>query len=118
MPPSRKRIRKVNGLLMMFTTPLIAYAFAIASPQRPRLFVMVWTIVAGLVLLVLLLALGDIINTWFMSFSARRELRRQLAAARAQLASLNPVHSPTSPPIPVSSSPSNSQDPSPPPPRR
>jgi hypothetical protein len=88
MPASRKRIRKVNGILMMFTTPLVAYAFAIVSPQRARLFVMVWMIVAGLVTLVLLLALLDVANTWRVTWMERRELRRQMELARAALKAL------------------------------
>src|ERR1043165_8998496 len=60
MPASRKRIRRANGLLMMFTVPLVAYAFGIATPARARVFVMVWMIVAGLVMLVLSLALLDV----------------------------------------------------------
>lgn len=85
MPASRKRIRKVNGFLMMFTTPLVACAFAIVSPSRARLFVMVWMIVAGLVTLVLLLAILDMANTWRMSWAEKRELRWQIDAARAAL---------------------------------
>src|SRR5215510_3061619 len=85
MPASRRRIRKVNGFLMMFTTPLAAYAFAVVSPSRARLFVMVWMIVAGLVTLVLLLALLDMANTWRMTWAEKRELRRQVDAARAAL---------------------------------
>jgi len=85
MPASRRRIRKVNGFLMMFTTPLVGYAFAMASPSKARLFVMVWMIVAGLVTLVLLLALLDMINTWRMTLAEKRELRRQIDVARAAL---------------------------------
>ena len=82
MPASRKRIRRVNGLLMMFTVPLVAYAFGIATPARPRVFVMVWMIVAGLVMLVLSLALLDVVNTWRVTRRQRRELRKQIASAR------------------------------------
>jgi hypothetical protein len=88
MPASRKRIRKINGILMMFTTPLAAYAFAVATPARARLFVMVWMVVAGLVTLVLLLALLDVANTWRVTWTERREMRRQLDIARAAMQAL------------------------------
>jgi hypothetical protein len=82
MPASRRRIRKVNGLLMMFTVPLVAYAFGVASPSQARLFVMVWMIVAGLVFLVLMLAMLDIVNTWRVTWNERRQLKRQIDSAK------------------------------------
>lgn len=83
MPASRKRIRRVNGLLMMFTVPLTAYAFGIVSPQQGRLFVMVWMIVFGLVFLVLSLAVLDMMNTWRMTWREKRALKQQVDAAKA-----------------------------------
>ncbi len=83
MPASLKRIRRVNGLLMMFTVPLAAYAFGIANPARMRLFVMVWTIVFGLVFLVLALAVLDMLNTWRVTWREKRELKQQVDAAKA-----------------------------------
>jgi hypothetical protein len=82
MPASRKRIRKVNGLLMMFTVPLVAYAFGVANPSNARVFVMVWMIVAGLVFLVLMLAMLDIVNTWRVTWKERRQLKRQIDSAK------------------------------------
>src|SRR6476659_3985942 len=82
MPHSRRRIRKVNGLLMMFTVPLVAYAFGVASPSQARVFVLVWMIVAGLVFLVLMLAMLDIVNTWRVTWNERRQLKRQIDSAK------------------------------------
>jgi len=82
MPASRRRIRTVNGVLMMFTIPMLAYAFGVATPDRPRLFGMVWTLVVGLLAIVLFLAALDIANTWRLNWLARRELRRQIVEAR------------------------------------
>lgn len=88
MPPTRKRIRTVNGVLMMFTIPLAAAAFSIIPPTQPhtRLFLMAWVLVVGLILLVLSLAMLDIANTFLMHRRERVELRRQIAEARALLA--------------------------------
>lgn len=86
MPASRKRIRIVNGMLMMFTIPLTAMAFSAIAPTQQRLFVMLWMLVVGLIVLILLLAIADLANTWLMHRTERRALRVQLAAARALLA--------------------------------
>jgi hypothetical protein len=88
MPDSRRRIRTVNGVLMMFTTPLLAYAFGLADPARPRVFVIVWVLVAGLVTLILFLALSDMLNTWRLNALERRELRRQLELGKQEAAAL------------------------------
>ena len=42
-------------------------------------------VVAGLVTLVLLLALLDMANTWRMTWAEKRELRRKIEGARAAL---------------------------------
>ncbi len=88
MPPARKRIRTVNSLLMMFTIPLTAAAFSLVPPAQPhtRLFVMLWMLVAGLIVLVLFLAMVDIVITFFAHRAERAELRRQIIAARAVIA--------------------------------
>lgn len=82
-PATRKRIRTVNGLLMMFTIPLIAAAFAFIPPTNTRLFLMTWILVVGLIVLVLGLALLDIGASMLMHRRERAELRRQIAEARA-----------------------------------
>jgi cytochrome bd-type quinol oxidase subunit 2 len=88
MPPARKRIRTVNSLLMMFTIPLTAAAFSLVPPAQPhtRLFVMLWMLVAGLIVIVLFLAMVDIVITFLAHRAERAELRRQIAAARAVIA--------------------------------
>lgn len=85
MPASRKRIRIVNGLLMMLATPAAAYAFGVASTEDQRRFVLAWVLVGGLLLMVIFLALLDILNTSRLHLRERAELRRDLASARAAL---------------------------------
>lgn len=82
-PATRKRIRTVNGLLMMFTIPLIAAAFAFIPPTNTRLFVMSWVLVVGLIVLVLMLAILDMGASFLMHRKERAELRRQVIEARA-----------------------------------
>jgi hypothetical protein len=88
MPPGRRRIRTVNGLLMMFTIPLTAAAFSLVPPAQPhtRLFVMLWMLVAGLIVIVLSLAIVDVVHTFVIHRAERAELRRRLAEARAVIA--------------------------------
>lgn len=77
MPASRRRIRIVNGLLMLFTLPLAAYALGVADPASDkRGFVLAWMLVTGAVVVVLLVALVDLFNTWRLH---RLELRNMIA---------------------------------------
>jgi hypothetical protein len=73
MPAPRKRIRSVCGGLMLVSVPVFAYAFGIASPAKPRQFVLAWMIASSLLMLVLLIAALDLAYT---AWEARRELSR------------------------------------------
>jgi hypothetical protein len=77
MPASRRRIRSMNGLLLLMLPPLMTYALTIASPQRPTVFVFAWCAVAALLALIVFLALLDAANTLRLHRRALRELRRQ-----------------------------------------
>ena len=85
VPPSRWRIRAVNGLLMLVSVPLVAYAFGIATPDKPGVFVMVWTLVTGVLAVVLLLAGIDMLNTWRLLNAQRARRRTELQDARRAL---------------------------------
>ncbi|MBX3380088.1 MAG: hypothetical protein KF805_08320 [Phycisphaeraceae bacterium] len=63
MPASRKRIRTLNGWIMLFLVPIGAAAFGVESPSDPRLFVLVWSIVILMLVLLIGLALLDMMNT-------------------------------------------------------
>jgi hypothetical protein len=90
MPAARKRIRTANGVLMMFTIPLAAAAFSLIAPSaaQSRIFVMTWMLVAGLIVLILFLAVLDLGNTFLMHRKERAELRRQILEARAIMAAV------------------------------
>lgn len=77
-PESRVRIRTVNGFVMMVTTCLAAYGFGIVTPDRAGMFVLAWTAVAGLIGIVVMLAVIDALNTARLSWRFRREARRSL----------------------------------------
>lgn len=86
MPLRRRRLRIVNGLLMLLVTALLAYALGIAgiveepaaNPEQTRSFVAVWLAIVGLVGLIVALAAADAIATSAAIWSARREIRRQM----------------------------------------
>lgn len=90
MPESRRRIRTVNGLLMMFVTPLVAYLFGIVTADDERMFLLSGTAVVSLLFMIILLALLDALNTVRIARREQRELRRRLAEARAHLAHPSP----------------------------
>lgn len=85
VPPSRWRIRAVNGLLMLVSVPLLAYAFGIATPANPGAFILVWTMVTMVLAVVLLLAAVDMLNTWRLLSVERQRRRIELRAARRAL---------------------------------
>lgn len=63
-PASRRRIRLANGWVMLLTMPLAATGFTmIDSSVQPRLFVQLWILVIGLILISVMLAVLDILNT-------------------------------------------------------
>lgn len=85
MPASRRRLRAANGLLMLLTTPLTAYAFCRVSPADPRFFVLVWTAVVGLVGLVVALAVADILNNLWIAHRTSRDLSARMRAIQLAL---------------------------------
>ncbi|MGE3107296.1 MAG: hypothetical protein AB7G11_01570 [Phycisphaerales bacterium] len=86
MPPSRRRIRTANGLLMIFVTALLGYALGImptapsgsANVSEVRSFVFVWGLIIGLMPIVIGLGILDAMNTIRLHLGARKGLRQQL----------------------------------------
>ena len=78
MPPSRKRIRVATGWISMFTIPLSAYGFGIASPSNAGIFTVVWLMVIGLISAIIFLAVLDSINTMRLHRKEGDQLHREL----------------------------------------
>jgi len=104
MPASRRRIRMSNGMLMMFSIPIAAYAFGFASPEtQPREFALAWMMVAGLLVLIVAIAVLDVVNTFRLHVPERAQMRRELREARSALESTvrsatpQPCERPTTP---------------------
>lgn len=85
MPRSRRRIRTINGLLMMLVTPLIAYVFCVATTNEPKTFVLGWTAVVWLLASIIFVAVVDAMNTLRLAREERAELRGRLVALRRAL---------------------------------
>lgn len=75
MPASRRRIRLANGWIMLLLVPLGAAAFGVVTPSDPRSFVFVWTLVIFMLLMLIVLATIDIVNTGVLYRRERRSLR-------------------------------------------
>ncbi len=82
-PTSRKRIRIMNGWVMLVCIPLLVAGFSLINPDsRPRLFAMVWLGASSLILLCVALAVADALNTLRLGAAARRKLSQRLARRR------------------------------------
>lgn len=75
-PESRRRIRMATGMLALTIVPIATAALSIIAPANQRLFAVAWMLVAGLIVIVLLLAFLDMFNTFNICIAARRELRK------------------------------------------
>ncbi len=91
MPESRRRIRIANAWLMLLAVPLTAYAFGVLRDADPRRFVLIWTAVAGLVGLVIAVAVVDMLNTIRLAAASRNRFRSQFKAFHASLTRPNVV---------------------------
>jgi uncharacterized membrane protein YbhN (UPF0104 family) len=77
--PVRRRIRLANAALMLLTLPLLAAGFSLVNPAvHPRAWAAIWVVALGLLVLNIVLAIADVINTLRMLKRARRALRQTL----------------------------------------
>ena len=91
MHPVRKRLRIVNGLIMMFVAATLAFALGgvrLVSdprqhPEQARVFVIVWGVIVGLLAIVVALAVADAIGTAGWGFVRHRALRKEFRSAQA-----------------------------------
>lgn len=63
MPASRRRIRTLNGWIMLFLVPIAAAAFGVVTPSNPMQFLLVWLVVIAMLVLLIGLAILDMLNT-------------------------------------------------------
>lgn len=88
MPPTRRRIRTVTGVLSLFTITLTAIGFGVISPDQARPFLLVWLTVIGLLGILVLLAAIDMANNVRLHAVERKHIRAQLTRLQGELKSL------------------------------
>jgi hypothetical protein len=76
--PARRRLRLTSAWVTMLTIPAAAYGFGIATPARPRVFVLIWTVVVAMLLGVLALAVIDLVGSMRWAAGLRRQRREDL----------------------------------------
>lgn len=84
IPSTRRKLRTACGMLMLFTSALLAYALCVqpepsgsgVSGSDGRAFVLVWTAIVALLAVIVTLAAFDAVHTLIL---ARNERRRLLA---------------------------------------
>ncbi len=80
-PPSRRRIRSANSLVMLLAIPLLAAGFCLVNPTlAPRAFLLTWAAAIGLLCIAVALALLDMVNTWRLTTTSRRSLHESFQA--------------------------------------
>lgn len=90
-PESRRRIRLATGMLGLTIVPIATFALSVITPANQRLFALAWMLIAGLIVIVLLLAFLDMFNTFRIYIDARRELRATARELRSKGATLDDV---------------------------
>lgn len=94
-PVSRRRIRQVNGALMLLLIPLLTAGFAfIDHTTHPGRWVMTWLAAMFLLAFVVFFALLDAINTMRIRRATRERSRRRLRELRHQLGARARAHTP------------------------
>ena len=78
MPESRRRIRTANGWLILVTVPVLAVAFSVVGPGRPRWFALAWAVAMLLIALVIVMAFVDMANNVRLARENRAQLQRSL----------------------------------------
>ncbi|MEM9066308.1 MAG: hypothetical protein AAGB51_12550 [Planctomycetota bacterium] len=85
MPESRRRIRSAADVVMLVLSPILAYAFGIATPADTRTFTLVWAACVGLLFAVILLAFLDSANNVRLHRRELRQLGREARATREEI---------------------------------
>jgi purine-cytosine permease-like protein len=91
MPAGRKRLRIVNGLVMMFVAAALGYALAVApvvadprsNPEQARSFVVVWLVIIALLTVVVAIAVADGLGALRAGHEQRRAIRGAMRDALA-----------------------------------
>ena len=85
VPPSRRRIRRASMIVMLVSLPVLVQALSFSNHQsNPNQFVVTWSMVLFLLLLVMITAIVDAVNT--MKIHQEQQLQEMAKAAADMLA--------------------------------
>ena len=84
VPASRKRIRQTSLIVMLVSLPVLVRALSFVSHQaNPSQFVIVWSMLLVLLLLLVITAIADAINT--MNIHREQQIKEMARAAADML---------------------------------
>ncbi|MCA9310901.1 MAG: hypothetical protein KDA21_06825 [Phycisphaerales bacterium] len=85
LPPSRRRIRIANTLVMLTVVPFLAVGLSLIDPDvQPRRLAFVWSTTIALLSMSVLLAVLDVVNTVRIFRRRRQVLRARLREVGAR----------------------------------
>ena len=85
VPPSRRRIRRVSMIVMLVSLPVLVQALSFSNHQsNPNQFVVTWSMVLFLLMLVMITAIVDAVNT--TKIHREQQLQEMAKAAADMLA--------------------------------
>ena len=86
LPPSRRRIRIANTLVLLAVVPFLAVGLSMVDPDvQPRRLAFVWTTTVALLAMSVLLAMLDVLNTIRIFRRRRARLRARLGVSRDEV---------------------------------
>jgi uncharacterized membrane protein len=85
VPSSRRRLRIASTVLQMFLVGFITIGVSMVSPSvDPKVFVLVWIVIVGVLAGVIVLAVMDMVNNFRLAASERRRVIDEQAQALAR----------------------------------
>lgn len=85
VPESRRRIRMLNGWVLVVLAPVSAWAFCMVRPVDQAEFVFAFVIVIFLLLVAVAMACLDALNSLRLQRQTRKELREEVARLRSEI---------------------------------
>ena len=85
VPESRRRIRMMNGWVLVVLAPVSAWAFCMVRPVDQKEFVFAFVIVIFLLLVAVTMACLDAVNSLRLQRQTQRELREEIAKLRSEI---------------------------------
>ncbi len=85
VPESRRRIRMLNGWVLVVLAPVSAWAFCMVRPMDRNEFVFAFAVVTFLLLIAVVMACVDAANNLRIQRDTAKELREEVARLRLEI---------------------------------